>query len=116
MKFSNRDLCRTVIVSTYSQGLQSYLIAHSAVSETVIPNPIIEKLARSILTNATVLWLQGSEQCLDTELNLNTLKTVLIEQNEQELASWLDPFTNLTMHNDLLWPHSDPTDVFIKLE
>ena len=86
------------------------------VSETVIPNPIIEKLARSILTNATVLWLQGSEQCLDTELNLNTLKTVLIEQNEQELASWLDPFTNLTMHNDLLWPHSDPTDVFIKLE
>ena len=85
-------------------------------SEFVIPNAIIEKIARSILTNATVLWLKGNEQCLDAALNLTTLKSVLIDQNEQELADWLDPFTTLTMHNDMLWPHSDPTDVFIKLE
>ena len=67
-------------------------------------------------THATVLWLKGSEQCLDTELNLTTLKTVLNDQNEQDLLDWLEPFTTLSIQNDEVCVHSEVTKVFIRLE
>ena len=89
-------------------------------SESVIPNNIIESVARSILTNCTILWLQGAEQCLNPELNMATLKSILTDQNEQQILSWLEPFTTLQIQND------DPenrymrtiymTNIFIKIE
>ena len=85
-------------------------------NETVIPNPVIEKIARNILTHATQLWLQGHEQCLDTELNLETLKTVLNGQNDQELLEWLEPYRSLLIHNDHVCMASNITTVVIKLE
>ena len=86
------------------------------ISESVIPNEIVEKIARNILTHATLLWLQGQEQCLNTELNLTTLKTVLADQNDQDLLEWLEPYSGLLIHNDqtCVWAHE--TTVVIKLE
>ena len=93
----------------------SYCI-FSYASEQVIPNDAIEKIARSILTHAKLLWLQGQEQCLNTRLNLETLKSVLKDQEDNALLEWLAPFETLLIHNDKDFPSPDNATIVIKLE
>ena len=82
------------------------------VGQTIIPNQSIESIARTILAQVTRLWIQGFEQSSDPELNLETLKTVLTEQDNQELLQWLQPFSSLSIQKD----QSDWDRVIIRLE
>ena len=84
--------------------------------QTIIPNHSIESIARNILAQATKLWIQGQEQCLDPQLNLETLKNVLIEQDDKDLLPWLEPFTSLSIQNDQSDPYHTWNRVVIRLE
>ena len=84
-------------------------------SQTVIENNQAEKLARTIITNATLFWLQGNDMALDEEQNLVLLRQKLADDNEQELLDLLHQYQTLTISNDLKRFDSDNI-IYIQLE
>ena len=84
-------------------------------SQTVIENNQAEKLARTIITNATLFWLQGNDKALDEEQNLVLLRQKLADDNEQELLDLLHQYQTLTISNDLKRFDSDNI-IYIQLE
>ena len=69
-------------------------------SQSVIDNYQLEQVARSILGQATVLWIQGQNQGLDSTLNMSILKEHFRVHNNHLMLQLLEPFHNLVIDND----------------
>ena len=74
-----------------------------------------ERLARIIITHATLFWLQGNDMALDEEQNLVLLRQKLADNNEQELLDLLHQYQSLSISNE---PRRFDTDniILIQLE
>ena len=74
-----------------------------------------EKLARIIVTQATLFWLQGNDMALDEEQNLCLLRQKLAEDNDQELLDLISGYQTLSISNDSRRIDSENI-IFIQLE
>ena len=74
-----------VIVSYNSQQVQS--------------NENLEFLARTLISQAMVDWLQGDQAMINDYVSINVLKNHLLSQRLFGLASWVNEFDEITMHN-----------------
>ena len=78
---------------TYTTCVISYT------ADIIIPNPILKRIATIIVEQATYIWIQGNDSCINESYNMNALKSHLTEVGESELLQWLEPFENLDMDN-----------------
>ena len=58
----------------------------------------LREISLVIIKNAPIFWKAKNDKCLDENLNLDTLKTIVKE--EKETLDWLHQFKALKMHND----------------
>ena len=69
-------------------------------AETTISNTLLETIARTILSQATLLWLQGGNMCLDDKMNMDTFKSLFKDIEDSEMLRVLKPFKSLVISND----------------
>ena len=69
-------------------------------AENKISDVLLEVIARTVITQATLLWMQGDNMCLDDGMNMETFKGLFKNQNESEMLKVLEPFNSLIINND----------------
>ena len=75
----------------------------------------LREISLIILNNAPLFWKAKDDKCLDENLNLDTLKTIVKE--EKGILEWLHQFSALKMHNDQSKYNSSWMNyMYIKLE
>ena len=65
-----------------------------------ITDRLLETIARTIITQATLLWMQGGNMCLDEKMNMDTFKSLFENRQDSEMLRILEPFNSLIINND----------------
>ena len=60
----------------------------------------LEKIARTVIAQATYLWLQGENQCLDSEMNMAAFRCLFTNEEDAHISQILANFNSLTIDND----------------
>ena len=69
-------------------------------SDQVLDTQLLERLIRTILMLATVLWLRGDDCALNQEQNLTVIREFFEAENDQVMLHLLRPFNRLLIQND----------------
>ena len=85
---------------TISSGeiLSQCCISYKATNVAILPKSTLEQICLTIIKNAHIFWMAGDNKCLDENLNMYTLKTIMYE--DKSVSNWLKQFKALKMHND----------------
>ena len=85
-ELTNQPVTGTEVIVSYS-------------SEQVQSNDNLEFIARLLISQSMADWLTGDAEMMNEYVSLNVLKDHLLSQRLYGLATWVNEFNDIAMHN-----------------
>ena len=85
-------------------------------SDEIATPEILHELRQLVNSNATQLWCEQNNHCLDETLNCQLLQAIALSQEKDALSSWLSEFQTVEIQNDYTGTCGNENHIVIRLQ